>query len=48
MISDITYQHWDYIKKLLILHGIDESILKIVEFHYISAFEHGLKHGRDE
>jgi hypothetical protein len=39
--------HWDYVGSVLLAHGIDENsdVFIASRFHYITAFEHGWKHG---
>ncbi len=39
--------HWDYVGSVLTAHGIapDSKLFCACAFHYISAFEHGWKHG---
>jgi hypothetical protein len=41
-------EHWSYIEGVLKAHGINESIIALVKFHYISAFIHGWKHKTEE
>lgn len=41
----LSTDHWSYIEKLLTSHGEDAETIRIIEFHYTSAFEHGFKHG---
>lgn len=36
--------HWNYIKQLLQLQGIDKKGLGLMGFLYISSFIHGAKH----
>lgn len=38
--------HWDYIEGVLQTHGEDKEVIRKVRYHYLSAFEHGWKHGR--
>ena len=38
-------QHFNYIKKLLLIHNEDEKVIDKIEFHYIQAMKHGYKHG---
>ena len=40
--------HWSYIEKLLVNHDIDTGEIKLVEFHYKTAFEHGYKHAKED
>jgi hypothetical protein len=48
-VDELIESHWEYIEALLTAHGVKE--IEIIKFHYMSAFEHGFKHGveaRDE
>ncbi len=40
--------HWDYIQALLSIHDCDEDDIKMIEFHYKTAFIHGYKHGVED
>lgn len=37
--------HWEYIEKLLRVHGEDDKVIEKIKFHYIQAMKHGYKHG---
>jgi hypothetical protein len=37
--------HWDYVQRVLILHGEEPDNIAMIGFHYQSAFIHGVKHG---
>ena len=39
-------RHWEYIESLLEQHGIEETNLEGIGFHYVTAFVHGFKHGQ--
>ena len=45
--------HWSYIKALL-HHSLTErmytaeEVVEMIGFHYITAMEHGYKHGKEE
>lgn len=41
----VAEQHWEYIKTLLRIHGLEGDVLEIIGFHYKTAFIHGWKHG---
>lgn len=44
--KELAEAHFEgYIKPLLEVHGTTEDDLKIISFHYKSAFIHGFKHG---
>lgn len=40
--------HWLYVKGILVAHGEDEDVIRKIGHHYMTAFEHGLKHGIEE
>lgn len=40
--------HWEYIQALLLVQNCDEDDLKMIEFHYKTAFLHGYKHGIED
>lgn len=40
--------HWSYVEKLLVNHDIGTGEIKLVEFHYKTAFEHGYKHAKED
>ena len=37
--------HWSYVEEVLAAHGVSPAVIETCEFHYISAFIHGYKHG---
>lgn len=39
-------EHWEYIELLLATNGTIEDQIRIIGFHYKSAFIHGYKHGQ--
>ena len=41
----LSNEHWDYIESLLKTHEVDTKLIKIIEFHYKTSFQHGFKHG---
>ncbi len=42
-------EHWNtYVKKVLETHGEDGHVLRKCEFHYMTAFVHGYKHGWED
>ena len=47
-IKQLIEDHWKYIHDLLKAHDADAKTLKLCEFHYKSAFEHGYKHAMEE
>lgn len=40
--------HWEYVKSVLEAHGEEEEIINLIGFHYVEAFKHGYKHGRED
>lgn len=42
--------HWDYVGSVLMAHGVkqDSAVFIASRFHYITAFEHGWKHGIED
>jgi len=49
----IAEEHWDYNREIIIL--LDDSLtgdnikyLHLMEYFYIEAFVHGIKHGKEE
>jgi hypothetical protein len=41
-------EHWKYVEALLKLHGEDPNVIRKIGFHYKTAFQHGMKHGKEE
>jgi len=41
-------QHWDYVRRVLEVHGEDDRTIAIIGHHYIEAFNHGYKHGMQD
>ena len=39
-------EHWEYIELLLATNGSTEKDIKLISFHYKTAFIHGYKHGQ--
>ncbi len=39
--------HWEYMKEVLSWTPMSPTEIKLVEFHYKSAFYHGMKHGEE-
>lgn len=44
---DLATLHWEYVKKTLKKHGVEDKVLGIAEYHYKTAFVHGFKHGAE-
>lgn len=40
--------HWGYIKSLFLTHKLSARAIKVIGFHYVSAFIHGYKHGYEQ
>ncbi len=45
---ELAEAHWAYVEELLRTHQCDELTLQLCRFHYVSAFNHGYKHGIEE
>lgn len=46
---ELAETHWNsYVKPLLETHDVDDSIIKVCGFHYISAGEHLYNHGWED
>ena len=46
--EELAQAHWDYIESLLKAHEVIAEEIQTAEFHYISAFIHGYKHGVED
>ena len=46
-LDDLVQSHWNYIEQLLKAHDTLEGDIKVIEFHYKSAFIHGWKHAME-
>ena len=46
--KELAKEHWEYIRAVLDTHGVDEEMIEAVKFHYITAFEHGWKHAKED
>lgn len=42
------HDHWEFVNEMLLLHDINKSVVKIIEFYYKNAFVHGYQHGVDD
>ncbi len=40
-------EHWRYVKGVLEVAGRSGEQLEEIEYHYLTAFEHGFKHGQE-
>ncbi len=38
-------EHWTYIEGVLRMDNISDELIKVIKFHYTTAFAHGFKHG---
>lgn len=49
-VHKLAVAHWDYVKGVLINAetNINHKLLDVIGFHYITAFKHGYKHGKDK
>jgi hypothetical protein len=41
-------EHWNYIESLLRAHGESPDVIKKIQFHYKTAFMHGIRHEREK
>jgi len=47
--SKLAADHWEYVLALLHAHhALASEMTSVVEFHYTSAFDHGVRHGRED
>ena len=48
-VHKIAVAHWDYVKAVIINSesNINHKLLDVIGFHYITAFKHGYKHGKE-
>jgi len=44
-VISMSESHWNYIRKLLLLHGEKQDVIDKIGWHYIQAMIHGYKHG---
>ena len=47
-IREMAQAHWNYVRSVLTAHGVPQSTILLIGFHYTSAFEHGYKHGNED
>jgi hypothetical protein len=47
-IKNLCEEHWNYIEKLLLVHGESPKELEKIKYHYITAMEHGYKHAMED
>ena len=45
---ELAENHWEYIKSVLETHGVSDREIELIEFHYVTSFVHGVKHGRED
>ena len=46
--EELANQHWSYVEDLLKVHGEKENVIEKLRFHYVTAFQHGYKHSKEE
>lgn len=46
--EELARAHWGYIEGLLQAHGTDQDWMRVIEYHYITAFVHGYKHALED
>jgi len=46
----LAVEHWDYVKGVIVNSesNINNRLIDVIGFHYITAFKHGYKHGQQE
>ena len=44
-VKKLAEDHWKYVESVLLAHDVPGPYIDIAKFHYLSAFEHGFKHG---
>jgi len=40
--------HFEYVRKVLELHGESPDVIEKIHFHYVEAMVHGYKHALEE
>ncbi len=45
--KELVDDHWKYVAEVLSWTPMSPTEIKLVEFHYKSAFYHGMKHGEE-
>lgn len=43
--EQLAQAHWQYVEGMLTLHGVQESTVALIGWHYKAAMAHGYKHG---
>lgn len=43
--KQLALAHWQYVESVLRAHQASIEIITVAQFHYMTAFEHGFKHG---
>jgi len=46
--EELARAHWGYIESVLSKHDLTMHEIELAEFHYVSAFIHGYKHGEGD
>ena len=46
--KQLSREHWAYIRRLLKAHKLSAFIIKLIGFHYRTAFIHGYKHAIED
>lgn len=47
-VNKLANEHWDYVGNLLQVLGLSDEDKDTIAFVYVSAFEHGYKHGTED
>ena len=46
--KELANAHWNYIRGVLDNTPLGDKVIEVIEFHYITAFIHGYKHGVED
>ena len=46
--QELASDHWSYVRGVLQAAGLFDDQIEDIEYHYISAFVHGYKHGVED
>jgi hypothetical protein len=46
--AELAKAHWDYVRGLLIAHGVAQDLVDVAAYNYTTAFAHGYKHAIED
>jgi hypothetical protein len=46
--ATLAQAHWGYVAEVLAQCGVSPEVMSAARFHYLTAFEHGYKHGAED